>query len=393
MSGRAASAPPRARPRPRARDLLLAAAALALALGAAEGLVRLVAPQTLGLWRSMRDGLVTLRPGLRNATSALGTRVSTNALGMRDAPREFARAPGTTRVLVLGDSFVEALQVELEDAFSARLADALRAAAGTPVEVVTAGVSGWGTDDQLRWYRSVGSRFEVDVVLVMMTLHNDVTDNLELEFSRFEGGRVEPRTEPLPLPAFAALQIKGFLASHSHLYRLATDRLRRGRVAAQADALRRDVDSLLEAQASARMARGWELTESLLEAFRREARARGAELVVGLIPLAAQVAPDGAPDAPQATLRAWGARSGTLVVDLLPAFLARRAEAPGDALYLAGDGHWTREGHALAAEAIAPALAARLARPPSATPAAPVGRDVGRARRGAAEAGGAEDAL
>src|SRR5262245_19778803 len=48
-------------------------------------------------------------------------RIAINALGLRDRPRTFARQPGRSRVVVLGDSYVEAMQVDLEETFLSRL--------------------------------------------------------------------------------------------------------------------------------------------------------------------------------------------------------------------------------------------------------------------------------
>jgi hypothetical protein len=52
--------------------------------------------------------------------------IQVNAQGRRDVDRDYAKAPGTFRILVLGDSFVEALQVPLEAAFPRVLEQELR---------------------------------------------------------------------------------------------------------------------------------------------------------------------------------------------------------------------------------------------------------------------------
>ena len=83
------------------------------------------------------------RPGasVRYSRRDYQTNVAINSLGFRDVERSRAKAPGTTRVLALGDSFIEAYTVELEESVSRR-AEVKARAAGCPVEVVNAGVHG-----------------------------------------------------------------------------------------------------------------------------------------------------------------------------------------------------------------------------------------------------------
>ena len=81
-----------------------------------------------------------------------------NADGLRD--EEHARAPtrGVPRVLILGDSFVEGMQVPLEKTFARRL-QAKLAEDGRRVEVVNAGFSGFGTDNELLFFEADGRRY------------------------------------------------------------------------------------------------------------------------------------------------------------------------------------------------------------------------------------------
>jgi hypothetical protein len=98
-------------------------------------------------------------------------RVTINALGLRDRPRTFARQAGRPRVLVLGDSYVEAMQVDLEDTFLAHLERA------TGAELINAGVSGYATDNQLRAFDARDRRFAPDVVVLVFFVGNDVLEN------------------------------------------------------------------------------------------------------------------------------------------------------------------------------------------------------------------------
>jgi len=84
---------------------------------------------------------------------------------------------------------------------------------GRLVEVVNASVSGWGTDDELKCLTSHGMQWRPDLVLVAMTLHNDVSDNLRERFHAVRNGALveKPRRDETFL-AYKVIQLKGFPA-------------------------------------------------------------------------------------------------------------------------------------------------------------------------------------
>src|SRR5262249_25460681 len=145
-----------------------------------EIFVRTFLPQRLGLWNETRDGMSIHRPN--RSVTYLNHEVHINSWGMRDREHSLQKAQGTFRILVLGDSFMEALQTPFEESFPKLLEDRLRDSGVQKVEVINAAVSGWGTEDELAYFVRYGKRFQPDLVLVAMTLHNDVSDNLRCRF-------------------------------------------------------------------------------------------------------------------------------------------------------------------------------------------------------------------
>ena len=89
-----------------------------------------------------------------------------NSHGLRDLERAYEKPPGTRRVLLLGDSVTEATQVPLGNTFATLLESDLRAR-GEPVEVINAGVAGFGTDNELAFFRAEGVRHEPDIVVLV----------------------------------------------------------------------------------------------------------------------------------------------------------------------------------------------------------------------------------
>lgn len=78
---------------------------------------------------------------------------------------DYPKLEGVYRILLLGDSYAEGLRVPLEQTFGKTLEAALNASApaGQRFEVINAGISGWGTDQQLLWLRSEGAKYQPDV--------------------------------------------------------------------------------------------------------------------------------------------------------------------------------------------------------------------------------------
>ena len=81
-----------------------------------------------------------------------------NSLGRCDREIPYART-GAYRILVLGDSFPEGMQVDVKETFCKRLEGGLAGAGGRPAEVINGGTSGYGTDNELLFYRHEGRKF------------------------------------------------------------------------------------------------------------------------------------------------------------------------------------------------------------------------------------------
>lgn len=331
-------------------------------------------PQDRSVWAHRRDGLVVHPSNIDVYLPGFGQSVRTNAWGMRDLDRTLEKPPGVFRILLLGDSFMEALQVSFDESFPSRLEELLTEATGRPIEVINAGVSGWGTDDELTYLARSGLQFEPDLVFIAMTLHNDVNDNLALEYHDFRGGRIEERpVVEASDTEFAVQRVKDWVANSVHVYQIVRNLRRVHASRAGAKQLDDHLVTLIRKRPDARTEAGWEMTDQLLDKAVRIARERGARTAVMLLPLRVQVEPDAMrrllaahglepseidPDQPQRRMVSWGAQRGIPVFDTLPVFRAW-ADDGGSPLYVERDGHWTAAGHALAAKFAAGAMLER----------------------------------
>ena len=120
---------------------------------------------TLG-WRNQPG-----QQGIFEHVKAFRTQVRISGKGLRDREYPYARTAGKQRILVLGDSFAWGFGVGQEEMFAKVLERMLG-----DVEVINAGVSGYGTDQELLWYKAEGVRYNPDLVIIDVC-GNDLYEN------------------------------------------------------------------------------------------------------------------------------------------------------------------------------------------------------------------------
>lgn len=353
----------------------LALLGLAAALAVVEGAVRLAAPQAPAVpdQPGLNRGQFTVPGDHPVRTAEYDVVVHVNQQGFVD--REWTPTPPEQqRVLLLGDSFVQAAQVPLEQGFGRVLEQQLRAA-GRDVVVRSAGVPGAGTATALLLARQLAPAWQPDVVLYAFTTSNDVLNNHpdldekpDKPFFRLVDGKLEPvRPGQVQPPAWAS----GVLWEHSHALRWV------GRTAWARTESRARIDKGAGLPAELRVhdpaadptwEQAWAVTDALVGALSTEVQALGAAPGTLLVPDAVEITRQGraAAAARWPVLADWDTaaarqRAADLaaahgpVIDLGPALAAAEAEDPAP-LYFPQDGHWTARGHAVAATAAAPAV-------------------------------------
>ncbi len=313
-----------------------------------------------GFYVTDQELLAAPAPGFRGELNTLGRQVPlrVNRAGLR-GPN--APAGGW---LVLGDSFTMALQVPEAQTFQARL----QAATGQTFH--NGGVDGYSTWQAARRYKRVAPQIKPAGVLLIFFLGNDLGDNERFP-SIIEGARNDPPGRPLPFEQISPLT--RWLMGHSHLY--AHLRVwRRGRVLRSKEhrffQQWRDELAIFTRSGAALLRRQAGPTEEALRQLKSQLDRDGRKLVVALAPPAFQVMPsrveatlgsvglapeDAALDAPLKLVQGILQRLGVAACDLVPALRTsvRRGEAP----YFTFDGHWTRAGHQVVADAAARCLA------------------------------------
>jgi hypothetical protein len=369
---------------------LLAAIGLGMAVLALEIALRVLYPDVAILGRHERLGSLA-QPNL-DVRKAFGghervVRITTNAFGLRGPAMPDGRTPGVRRVLALGDSFTFGTAVEAGEAWPARLESRLnRGRSVGRWQVVNAGIPGHGTGQQLLLYRMLEERLRPDVVVLGLTVVNDVLDNLCIEEASYsaksgvpcfvlDGDRLH-LIAPTAVDASASarrprLRVTDFLTGQARRLTVWNPKLL---ALAAWGGMPVDLPHMPATVASwydSRYAEpGWRLTQRLLIELREDLAAHRVRLTVLVIPAALQVdtglqsavrtlghrhAPVQAfldePARPQRLVKEFCRAAALDCIDALPAVLA--LERGGTRTYYAIDNHWTPAGHALAAELVA----------------------------------------
>jgi GDSL-like lipase/acylhydrolase family protein len=358
-----------------ARLLLLGASAI-LGLLAAELAVRFVRPQPVmivsrGLYEPDPPRRYRLRPGFRGTVTnrvEFDTRVSINRKGLR-GPEIGLKAPGTLRILVLGDSFAFGVGAQEEETYPAQLQRILRSR-GIRAEVLNAGAPGFGVPDAVAWFQRWGWTLEPDVVLMTVFVANDLQDAAP------GGPKVEVVDGALLVEGEKRRSLSRWLYYHSHLYVLlktsalggAVRRLFGLREPLETRERRAEFDLYEKDGASKVVREGAAATERAVARLARSAG--GARVLAVVVPSLIQVDPSrwraglerfGLEPArydrlrPNALFREIFSRHGIPVLDLTAPFAA--AIRQGKKIYYPIDQHLTPAGYRLAAEVVAEALA------------------------------------
>jgi hypothetical protein len=179
-------------------NLALFIGATAIALLATEFAFRLFLGHTIVLFprnhAAAHYGQYTLRSMTPNAVfwhqSIDGQwRFKTNNKGFRDdKDYAYAKASGTLRVLLLGDSHTAGFEMDQDKIYAKVLEEALRAR-GVRAEVLNTGISGFGTAEELAYLENEGLRYAPDVIVVGF-FANDYSDSARSGLYRLEDGKL-----------------------------------------------------------------------------------------------------------------------------------------------------------------------------------------------------------
>lgn len=319
-----------------------------------------------------------------------------NSHGFRDYERTYEKPKDTFRILIFGDSYVEALQVPLEDSFPALLEKKLNTGSSTKkVEVIALGQSGFGTADAYMRYVNFGVKYSPDLVILAFLTGNDFRDNskvlsrealayyyvfddkgqLVLDSSKYEEYERGMISQVRGL--FQSLKRKSYLLSLvSERVYLLMRKFEETRFEHKLAGMpqvneNREIDpfsdlNIYRTDVSMPWKDAFEISKSLILKFKDTVEKDGAKFVLVTLSNAEQVHPrireklnaryPGAFDyeRPDRMLEEFAKQKGIIALKLMPEFREYHLQTGKDlhGFGSSGVGHWNENGHRLAAEEI-----------------------------------------
>ncbi|NQT22105.1 MAG: SGNH/GDSL hydrolase family protein [Candidatus Omnitrophica bacterium] len=306
------------------------------------------------------------------------TYVKINSKGLRDEEYPYEKSPDKVRILVLGDSFVWGYGVEKEEIFTERLETML----GPKFESLNAGVSGYGTDQELLFLENEGIKYKPDIILLAFASNDFMFDNRKDKLGYYpkplfimKDDTLELTNVPLPdlkRDKWKALEeqrskelervslsqksprkkgIKGFLKSHTRTYPFLSRAIKNLKYSL----LRKMKSCPVTAKAIGKLrsssdggSEELDVTKAILLRMNNLANKIGAKLVIFIIPY--KCALEKLPNPYIAEFIEFFKENDIPSNYPYESYLGKIQK--GEKLYLNYDDHWNPAGHQLAAEEI-----------------------------------------
>src|SRR3989344_2278016 len=121
--------------------------------------------------------------------------IKINSQGLRDEEINLLKQEGVTRIAVVGDSFIEGLQVPLE-VTSTKILQRMLIDANEKVQVINFGVSGFGLDQKYLYIKNRVLKYHPDIVVLFLA-SNDLDDIKKNNVVFEEKGQLKFRLLPI----------------------------------------------------------------------------------------------------------------------------------------------------------------------------------------------------
>jgi len=360
-----------------ALNLLVAAIALLIGLITIELLLRIFYPQNLNITQIDGERIFSHKPGIETLLQRqeFKTHVSISSQGLRDREYSIQKPANTTRIAVIGDSFVFGFGVEADQAFPKVLEAQLKAREDRNYEIMNFGISAYGTEQEYLLLQDI-LKFSPDTVILSFS-PNDFKENIKYSLFDFTNGTLTKNpSKEVPF----SLKIRNFISWHSHLYSLlyfsVIDNSKATSFLIKAHLLNppnvdpaTDFDTLIfKNEENANFDYALWKTRALLIEINRFLQTENIQLIVVIVPFREQV--DSAmmeTFAQQHGIGEWevnSTKAHDLILDMLKAehipvidpLQEFRLRNTNNTFYYSIDAHWNAEGHKLMASVLSKEL-------------------------------------
>jgi hypothetical protein len=342
------------------------------------GPIRYIQPETARAYRLNEPGTTMKYSGwLPYLRREFVTTLTFNSLGFRDREYPRQKPARTFRIVVLGDSYVEAKEVELKESFHKRL-ELLLNSGKAPVrfEVIAFGKGGTTIPDYMLMYREYAGLYHPDLVVLCFFPGNDVMEISPLLSHRFSQWAQTVYFEKV-IPAKQAFIDRWLWIRGSRLNQLLVDRLmgvyignlhrfdeqldKPDLIAPSINVYSREYDT--------DWSEAWQLVRRHINEFSRYLSSREIPLLVMIVNSFQNL---GITEGQAARVRNFDLQKPALemqricreehvdCLDVTPAM--KRLRESGQTISWPQDGHWTPAGHAAAADTLYRYLEPRLSK-------------------------------
>ena len=323
------------------------------------------------------------------AVNNFGVKIEIGEHAHRGPTPAVEKKPGVFRVVLLGDSFLQASAIEYEDVFYSILNREFKAR-GLPIEVINMGVAGYSTIQEYLLFHHQAVKYKPDLVILFFSVHNDLIENYPpQEFKpgyKLTNGELE--YVPFEVKGGRRNFLRDFCRKHFRVYTYLPDLVRtkvelikqklgleeqphgfeehRIRFEEWADVLNTENVLSLDPQGEA-----WQVTLKIIEKLNQEVKAGGGRLALVVFPSVTQtydrywnVLEKKRQDAglpglerfrPERILEDLAHRTDILYIPFSRP-MAESARKEGKTYFIPADFHFDKLGHQLIAKALAPAI-------------------------------------
>lgn len=262
--------------------------------------------------------------------------INHNSNGYRDTEHTYEKPEGVKRIAVLGDSFTWGFNVKVEDTFPKILEKKL----GTGYEILSFGIPGYSTDQELIVLEKEALKYKPDVVILDLFL-DDIffngrmsRDIYEKPYFVKENSVLIMKNVPVPYlksPFYSIEFIKKRIYMFRNLLTIPSE--------FRKDTWKNIMNSRYLSSSD------WQITFDIIQKMNYTCTENKAKFFVIVTPVKNQI--NSPWRLPQDVLLNFGRQTGIPVLDFLPAFGNYTS-----GLYFDNDLHWAKNGHAVAADVI-----------------------------------------
>ncbi len=298
-------------------------------------------------------------------------KVTVNQNGLRDRDIPYHKEKVEKRILILGDSFPEGIQVLSEETYPKVLESLIQEKESNhKYTVINAGVAGYSTIHEYLFLKTETIKYDPDIIILSFFM-NDVSENHRFRniFQFSSSGEPVKVKESTSKTKIIPLPLKLFLKKHSRLmvvisklYYLLQGSRKSELTKDRIGNLQYDRFAINRIEQCNNYDEDWKFTLDLINRINEISKMHKSKFILLIIPLGAQVSPDEWEDVnkfeklsyetmsdyPQIILNKFCSENNIHCIDLLPSFKNNHNEI----LYFHNNGHFNPKGHSKTAEII-----------------------------------------